>query len=147
MRGPPVDVSIGAGTSQTITTKDDEGNTIDSAVATLSHRLLMPNYTINVTYVAEGTVSIYEAVIGLTGSSDSSATATPTTSVNYVVENVQSLILVGGSGITDTVKDGTTNLGGNTIDSGITGVPTHPLYPGWIISFAAISGNPTVIAN
>ena len=45
VRGPPVDVSIGAGTSQTITTKDDEGNTIDSAVATLSHRLLMPNYT------------------------------------------------------------------------------------------------------
>lgn len=137
----PMDVSIGAGTGQTITTTDELGNVIDNGVASLSHRLLLPGYTLTVTYTTIGTVSIYIAICGAAG------TASAVTNVNYVVWNADDLILLGGSGLTTTTKDGTTNTGGNTIDNSITGNPSHPLSRGQIVTFTALTTSPTVVVN
>lgn len=132
----PLDVSIGAGTGQTITTKDALGNTIDNAVATLSHRLLKPNYQITVTYSALGTVTIVDARVGPGG------TSTPQANVNYCVWNADELFMTGGSGLTATVSDGTTNTGGNVIDNAITGNPTHALTRGQVLKYTAITTSP-----
>jgi hypothetical protein len=77
----PVDVSWAAGTG-TVTTKDNFGNVIDNAVASLSHRLLYPNFTITFSATQSGTVTVVQATVG-TGPFVGS-TATAQVGVKYV---------------------------------------------------------------
>ena len=140
----PIDVTIAAGTGQTITTKDGLGNIIDNAVATLSHRLLREWYTITVTASAVGATTVYQASVGLGGT-----TATMAANVNYVICGCDCYV-AGGTVLTSlTINDGTTNTGGNSIFTPGTAFPADGvLLPvGWNFSSTAVTTNPTVVGN
>ena len=141
----PVDVTIAAGTVQTITTNDDFGNIIDNAVSTLTHRLLRENYTITVTFTAVGAVTVVQASVGLGGT-----TATMAANVNYVVCGCD-CYLVDGSGLTAlAIKDGSSNTGGTAIYANIgTVFPISGLLMpvGYNFNATAVTTSPTVVGN
>ena len=134
----PVDVTIGAGTVQSITTKDNFGNVIDNGVGTLIHRLLLPGYTITVTFAAVGSVTLVQATIGPRGTS-----AIQQANVHYVVDGV-GMYLTGGSVTAGIITDGTSNTGGNTVDVAMTNFMHYFVPVGWIYSAATVAISPTV---
>jgi hypothetical protein len=136
----PIDVTITAGTGQTITTKDAAGNTIDSAVATLSHRLLLSNYAITVTFSVLGSTTVVQATVGASGT-----TATSIKNVNYVVNGFPIFVTSsGGTGVSISTLDGSSNTGGNTMDSGLTAMTRYELEPGQILNLGNFSAGPTI---
>jgi hypothetical protein len=130
----PVDVTIAAGTGQTITTKDNYGNVIDNAVATISHRLLLTNYSITVTATSVGTTTVVQATIGNIGSI-AGTTATAQVGVNYLVLKRGYITDTVATG-TMTTYDGSTNTGGNAMDSAVpVSIFHYLLEPGQIVVF------------
>lgn len=137
----PLDLSISAGTGQTITTEDCFGNIIDNAVATLSHRFLLPGYSLTVTFTSVGSTTAISAGIcqisenGIPAGSN----AAPTVSVNYIAVQ-DCYITSAGTSMSVTVKDGTGTTGGNTIDSGLSALTHYFLAAGQMIIWTAGSG-------
>lgn len=113
----PIDVTIGAGTGQTITTKDGHGNTVDNGVATLTHRLLHHGWTITVTFSAVGSVAVVQGTVGSV-QGIAGTTATPQANVNYLVVKRLFITAQGGSA-TMTTLNGSGNTGGTTMDSAL----------------------------
>jgi hypothetical protein len=144
MDNVPVDITITTGTGQSITTVDYNGNTIDNGAATITHRLLLPGYTIRVTFTSIGTVTVYQATVGLSPANGFQA-ASPTASVNYVVYGYDVFIdASGGTGLSISTYDGSSNTRGNTIDSGLSSITHYGLSPGQIINFGPFTGSPTI---
>lgn len=135
-----IDVTVAAGTTQTVTVKDDFGNVVDNALATLTHRLMFPNWTITVTAVATGALTVVQGTIGnlqaLVGT-----TATAQVNVKYYVLKRMFITDTIATG-TLTTYDGNGTLGtsneglGNIIDSVLPVPVTHySLEGGQVIVF------------
>lgn len=136
----PLDITIGSGTSQSITTKDQVGNTIDNAVTTLTHRLLLSGYTITVTFTTMGTLTVYLATVGAGGN-----TSSPTASVNYVAYGYDVFVYASGGGsLSISVYDGSSNTRGNVLDGSLTSIgPRYLVRAGQVINYGAFTGSPT----
>ncbi|MBN1189024.1 MAG: hypothetical protein JXA46_04665 [Dehalococcoidales bacterium] len=150
----PIDVTISGGTVSDITTKDPGGNTIDTGVTSLTHRLLLPYYTIKVTYTLAPTTTVVQATVGdnfrISASLSGSVTATPQAGVNYVaIYKGFYLTISGGTGVEVTTKDGSDNTGGDTMlsawDSVTYPIPQYNLLAGQILNFGAFSVAPDVV--
>jgi hypothetical protein len=136
----PVDISIMGGTDISITTKDAAGNTIDNGVSSLSHRLLLPNFSLKVTFTGAVVTKIVQATVGSGGT-----TNTPIASVNYFVYNIAVFISTnGGTGTSITTFDGSTNTLGNIIDTSLPNIVHYYLAQGQIINFGNFSLAPTL---
>ncbi len=134
----PIDVTLAAGTTQTINTWDDKGVAIDSAVATLTNRLLKAGYTIQINFAALGVLTVYHATCGFGGS-----VATMVAGVNYVIVGSPQMITSSG-GTSITTYDGTTNAGGNAMDSALATITHYKLEVGQL--FVSV-GAPTVVST
>ena len=148
----PVDVTITAGGGDmSITTKDAAGTTIDNAVTSLSHRLLLPYYTIICTYTTgTPTFAIVQATIGDsdTTTGASTPTATPIAGVNYVVYKRAFFVsIVANSGFSVTTYDGSTNAGGVAMDTSLASMARYLLEPGQIIVLTGTPGTITVMSQ
>jgi hypothetical protein len=134
----PIDVSIGAGTGQTILVKDAQGNTVESA-STLNHRLMLPGYTITATYGALGSVTVVQATVGQGGTSSS-----PRAGVNYVVYGYAVYVTSsGGTGVSISTYDGSSNTRGDVMDSSLASMTRYRLDLGQIINFGDFGSAPT----
>jgi hypothetical protein len=142
VQGFPIDVTIGAGTSQTITTKDEFGNIIDNAVATLTHRLLFPTWTITVTATTVGTVTVYQATVGNV-QAISGTSASPVASVNYVVMKRMYVSSSGGTGVS--ISYSSLGLGNslNTLESSLASITHYKFNEGDVLNFGAFSVAPS----
>ncbi len=139
-----LDVTIGMGTGQTITTKDASGMIVDDAVDSLTHRVLYPNWTIAVTYTQVGTVTVVQAILGSFGAFGGT-TGVPQAGVNYVALRRCYITAIGGNG-TMTTLDGSNNTGGGTMDSSIA-VPIYRycIEAAQIVSFPSVPSTVKVI--
>lgn len=148
--GNPVDITITGGTDVTITTMDAQGNIIDNAVSSISHRFLKGSMSftntylktgdsITVTYSSAPTVTVFKATIGLMGSA-----TFPTKGVNYIADKIGlDISFSGGTAVSAYVLDGSSNTGGEILDAGLTSMICYHLSPGQIINFGNFSHTPT----
>jgi len=136
-----VDVTVVGGSGVSITTKDMAGNTIDEGVSALTHRVLNTGYTIVCTYATAPTTTVVQATVGLCGTQ-----AAPEANVNYVAKGgAVYLTSSGGTGVSITSKDGTTNKGGNVMDSGLTDLTRYALNVNQVINFGALTKAPALV--
>lgn len=138
----PVDVTIRGGEDVSIICKDAQGNVIDNNVTSFNHHLLLgamcytydylkTGYSITITYTIAPTVVVVQAEIGPTGTS-----IIPISGVNYVASKIGlDISFSGGTGVSVTTMDGSTNTGGNVLDTGLTSMVGYHLSPGQIINF------------
>lgn len=137
----PVNVTISGGTGVSITTRDTNSNVIDNAVASLTNRLLLSGYTITVTYTGAPTTTVIQATIGANGT-----TATPIANVNYVCGYYGLFVtLSGGTDVSVTTYDGSTNAMGNIMDASMTALTRYRLQPGQIINLGNFSDAPATL--
>jgi hypothetical protein len=148
----PVDITVSGGTGVSITVKDAYGNTIDDAVTTLTHRLLLgcmrytstywnTGYSICITYTTVPTITVVNAMVGFSGTS-----ASPLAGVNYVAGEVGTDIsFSGGTDVSAEITDNSTTTGGEVLDAGLTSMVNYHLAMGQKINFGAFSVAPTNI--
>ncbi|MCD2348099.1 hypothetical protein [Clostridium guangxiense] len=146
----PVDITISGGADVSIICKDAQGNIIDNGVTSLNHRFLLGamRYTddyldtgcsIAITYTIAPTVVVVQAEIGSTGT-----IPIPISGVNYVASKIGlDISFSGGTGVSATTMDGSSNTGGNVLDTGLTSMVGYHLSPGQIINF----GNFTIVPS
>jgi hypothetical protein len=146
----PMDITIGAGTGQSITLADVNGDAVYLGVATMSHVLAYPNWKLTVTYSSLGTDTYYQATVG-NWAQFAGTTATPVTSVKYLA--MKNLYLTFDSTVTLTTYDGsagpTSSQGpGNAMDTSLSGpVARYFLRAGQVVVLSALTNNPVVVQN